>query len=131
MTVLHQTEAQLERAILELAAATGWRSAHFRAARTARGWRTPVSGDGTGYPDLTLIRAPELLFVELKAQRGKLSDAQRQWLQALDMCEIEVYVWKPSDWPEIEARLTRPRQPIRHSDSGRIHWNGLEMARGP
>lgn len=114
------SEASFQSAVIELAQMSAWKVAHFRAARTSTGWRTPVSGDGAGYPDLTLARAPELLIVELKAERGKLSAAQREWLQALDMCGVEIAIWRPSQWDEIQERLTRPR-------SGRVHWTGTRL----
>lgn len=115
------SEAHLQDSVIDLARITQWRVAHFRAARTAKGWRTPVSADGAGFPDLVLTRPPELLIIELKAQRGRLSPAQREWLQALDMCGIEIRVWRPADWDEIEERLTRPR-------SGTVHWTGTRLA---
>lgn len=121
MSALHQTESQFQDAMIQLAQTTGWRVAHFRPAQTAKGWRTPVSADGAGFPDLVITRPPELLVVELKAQRGKLSAKQREWLRHFDLCGIEWHVWRPSDWPTIEARLTRPR-------SGTVHWTGTEIA---
>lgn len=121
------TEAAWQKVVLDYAALTGWRRAHFRAARTERGYRTPVEADGAGFPDLVLVRQPELLFVELKAERGRLSPDQSAWLADLQACadsaapwlrredsphggnpRLEVYVWRPSDWPEVERRLRRP-----------------------
>jgi hypothetical protein len=118
------TEREFQESVIQLAQICGFKVAHFRAARTTTGWRTPVSGDGAGYPDLTLVRPPELLIVELKAERGKLSAAQREWLQALDMCGVEIAVWRPRDWPAIEERLTRPR-------SGTVHWTGTRLEGDP
>lgn len=46
------SEAELQSAVIELARTLGYRVAHFRAARTAQGWRTPVEADGAGFPDL-------------------------------------------------------------------------------
>jgi hypothetical protein len=83
VTVLRVTEAAWQTQVIDLAQLLGWRVAHFRAAQTDRGWRTPVQADGAGYPDLVLVRGSELLFVELKAQRGRLSGEQRAWLDAL------------------------------------------------
>lgn len=122
-------EAELESAVIDLARICGWRCAHFRPARTAHGWRTPVSGDGAGFPDLVLTRPPELLIIELKADKGRLSDTQKLWLQQFDQCGIEWYIWKPSDWNDIEARLTRPRRRIPSEWSGRIHWDGTRPER--
>jgi hypothetical protein len=45
------SEAAFTDAVIELARLGGWRVAHFRPARTASGWRTPVQGDGAGFPD--------------------------------------------------------------------------------
>src|SRR5262245_42102129 len=52
--LLHPEEALL-RQILQLARLWGWASYHQRPARTARGWRTALSGCA-GFPDLVLVR---------------------------------------------------------------------------
>lgn len=105
------TETELLDATLELAALFGWRSAHFRPARTAHGWRTPVAGDGKGWPDLILIRE-RILVAELKSARGALSAEQRRWLDDLARAGVEAHVWRPADWTSgtIEAVL-RERTP--------------------
>jgi hypothetical protein len=55
-TLPPQSEASFLEQIIDLAHLFGWRVAHFRAARTFSGWRTPVQGDGKGFPDLVLCR---------------------------------------------------------------------------
>jgi len=104
------TEAQFQRQVVELAKLCGWSVAHFRPARTEKGWRTPVTADGAGFPDLVLARPPELVFAELKSERGKPSPAQVRWLEAL--CEVAAenewvrcYVWRPSDFEDVRAVL--------------------------
>mgnify|MGYP003677610739 FL=1 len=77
------SEAQFQKQVIQLAQLLGWRVAHFRAAQTSRGWRTPVAADGAGFPDLVLARRGQLIFAELKTQRGKLSNAQECWQEAL------------------------------------------------
>jgi hypothetical protein len=69
------------RAILDAAKVLHWRCAHFRAARTVHGWRTPVEGDGAGFPDAVLVhpRTGRCWFVELKARRGRLTGEQERW----------------------------------------------------
>jgi hypothetical protein len=64
-------------------------------------WATPLQGDA-GLPDLILCKPPRLLFAELKRERGRVSEAQADWLDALSRCSgVEVYLWKPSDWEFI------------------------------
>ena len=61
-----------------------------------------------GFPDLVLVGHGRCLFAELKTERGRLSAAQKGWLAALEECAgIENYVWRPSDWDEIHAVLSR------------------------
>jgi hypothetical protein len=98
------TEAEFTAQVLELAKRLGWRAAHFRPARTARGWRTAVQGDGAGFPDLVLVRR-RVIVAELKAGRGKLTPAQTDWLGVFERAGITAYVWHPRDWPQIELVL--------------------------
>jgi len=106
------SEAAFQRTVLEYARLKGWRVAHFRAARRdSGGWSTPVQGDGAGFPDLVLVRAGVAVFAELKSARGRLTDTQQVWLDALRIvaaCSdsaVHVHVWRPADWPDIEEVL--------------------------
>lgn len=92
------TERELQTAVIECARLLGWRVAHFRPALTARGWRTPVEGDGAGFPDLVLARPGRLIFAELKSERGRVSDEQNAWLDALATPGVVRAVWFPRDW---------------------------------
>lgn len=106
------SEAQLQEAIIECARYLGWRVAHFRPALTAKGWRTAVSGDGRGFPDLVLAhREHGLIFAELKAEGGTMKPEQDEWLDVL-RCAATVAVWKPRDWTNgaIEAALRGDRE---------------------
>jgi len=94
-------EELFQRQVIDLAAFLGWRCAHFRVARTARGWRTPVQGHN-GFPDLVLARDGRVLFAELKAGKGKATADQLAWLNAIG---DNAYLWTPKDWPAIEAVL--------------------------
>lgn len=103
------TERELQDAVLELAALTGWMAHHDRPAQRADGsWTTAIQGD-VGFPDLVLLRAPRLIFAELKAERGSLTLGQTQWLGALELVRsptTEVHVWRPIHWTDgtiIEA----------------------------
>lgn len=105
---LTMNETEWQQSVIELAQAYGWRVAHFRAAKTERGWRTPVQADGAGFPDLVLVRPPELLFAELKSDKGRLSPDQVQWLSDLALCGIVAEMWRPRDFDAVHERL-KPR----------------------
>lgn len=98
------SEKDFEKQVIDLAHLFRWKVAHFRPARViVRGhetWRTPVSADGTGFPDLVLARRGVVLFRELKTDKGKTSDDQTHWLQAVNGA-----IWRPSMWSIIEQEL--------------------------
>ena len=103
------TEDAFLRQVIELAKLRHWLIHHCRPARTKKGWATPIQGDA-GFPDLVLVREGRLLFVELKAQKGRVTPDQRIWLALLkDQAGFHqgtgVYLWKPSDWAQIEEVL--------------------------
>lgn len=104
------TEEQLQAAIIEAAVALGWLVYHTYDSRRSR----------EGFPDLTLVDRrtyrPRLIFAELKAEAGLLSDAQLEWGAALQSVAaiaeqlvpdaaaspvpalVSYYVWRPADW---------------------------------
>jgi hypothetical protein len=85
--------------VVQLAALTGWRTFHpYDSRRSAAGWL-----------DLVLVRGPDLVFAELKTDRGRVTSAQAEWIDALRAAGQEVVVWRPADWPTVEQRLRRPR----------------------
>lgn len=60
----------------------------------------------SGWPDLVLVRGQRLLVRELKTARGRLTAAQWDWLLALQRAGVDVGVWRPSMWAEIQQELT-------------------------
>lgn len=116
MTALHQTEAEFQRAVIEYAQTLRYTVAHFRPARIRKRdddedtYVTPVAADGAGFPDLVLVR-DRVVFAELKAQRGRLSADQAEWLAVLEGAGVEAYCWRPSDWPVIERVLAARGRP--------------------
>ena len=101
------TEVEFQRQVIDLAHLLGWRVAHFRAALTRHGWRTPVQADGAGFPDLCLVR-DRVIFAELKAGRGRLTVDQQAWAAALSAADAEWQLWRPADLDDI-ARMLRAR----------------------
>jgi hypothetical protein len=100
------TEDDFLRTVIDLARLTGWKVFHARAAMTGKGWRTPVQGDGAGFPDLVLVRE-RVLFAELKSAKGKLSDAQQAWRDIILAAGGEHYIWRPSEWDWVTEILKR------------------------
>lgn len=103
------TEAEFQKLVVEYAHQMGWKVHHTRPARTDKGWRTPIQGD-PGFPDLVLVRGDyvngRVVFAELKSQKGRIISEQQGWLNALyATCSVEVYEWRPSDWPTIQEVL--------------------------
>lgn len=112
-----KSEKVWQQIVIELAQIYGWRLIYH----------TLVSrGSQAGFPDLVMVRDGRLLFVELKTDTGHLSDAQADWLQALERIEagvnelrdlagdaagvvssVEVYVWRPADMTVVSEILRR------------------------
>ena len=93
--------------MIALAQRLGWKVLHVRPARTARGWRTPVQGDGRGFLDLFLVHRGQgrCAVAELKVGRNRLTPSQTAWREDLHACGLETYVWYPRDWATIEKVL--------------------------
>jgi hypothetical protein len=102
------SEAEFQAAVTDLAHLCGWRTNHtFRSAsrRDGGGWRTATTH--AGWPDLTLWRPGQFLMVELKAEKGRLTTEQRDVIESLRDAGIYTKIWRPRDWPEIEATLRK------------------------
>lgn len=82
-------------AVREAAAWAGWLIYHTHDSR-----RSPA-----GFPDLVLVRGTRVVFAELKTEQGRVTPAQRRWLDALAATSAEAYLWRPSDWSTIESTL--------------------------
>ncbi len=96
------TEATLQAQVVELARMMRYRSAHFRPALTKHGWRTPVQGDGKGFPDTLLLRGNRLVVAELKSDTGGIAAEQQDWLDAFAAIEVvTVHLWRPGDLQTI------------------------------
>ncbi|HEX3331846.1 MAG TPA: VRR-NUC domain-containing protein [Gaiellales bacterium] len=89
------SEKAFQQSVIQLARLTRWRVFYD----------TEPVGSPPGWPDLTLCRDGVLLFRELKTDTGRLSPEQRRWEDDLQACGMDVSVWRPRDWPVIEATL--------------------------
>jgi ribosomal protein L37E len=97
------SEKAWQTTVLDLARRGGWRSYHTFDSRRS----------SAGFPDLVLVRPPELIFVEVKAEKGKTTPEQDAWLEDLGVVahmvacvevvahHVRVFVWRPSDFDEV------------------------------
>jgi len=90
------------------------------------GWKMSFSWTSIhspkGFPDLVLacqVRQ-RVIYAELKTEKGKVTEYQREWLDELTACGQEVYLWKPDDIEEI-ARILRSRLPC----ESRTSWDDI------
>lgn len=108
------SESQFQECVIILARNQGWRVAHFRKVRVQRRdgtvfWETPVAADGKGFLDLELVRGKQLIKAELKVGKNKPTEEQEGWIAAYREARIAVFLWYPSDWPEIVKLLTQEK----------------------
>ena len=91
------TEKELQANVVKLAKLRGWLCYHTYDSRRSE----------PGFPDLVLVKGISVLFIELKSQKGRLSDAQARWLIELEGARQWVGVWRPSHWKDgtIERTL--------------------------
>lgn len=90
-----QSERSFQSQVLQLAKVLGWRAYHT--------WNSMHSTGG--FPDLVLVRRPRVVFAELKRQDKGPTPDQTAWLEELRACDQEAYLWRPSDWNELERIL--------------------------
>ena len=59
-----------------------------------------------GFPDLVLLRPPELLFIELKSARGRIAVDQHLWIDQLGQVDyITADVVRPDRADDLIRRL--------------------------
>jgi len=100
-------EAELIGTVIEMAKVFGWLVTHYRAARTSKGYRTPLQGHRGG-PDLLLVHRETglTLHAELKSEVGGLRPEQKEWRDALSK-RGAYRLWRPSDLDKIEEELRK------------------------
>lgn len=90
------TEADFQSTVIEAAELFGWWVFHDHDSRRNK----------AGLPDLLMVRGNELLFAELKREKGKPTKTQEEVIESLSNIEtVESHIWRPSNWAEIMGRL--------------------------
>ena len=98
LVAAQMSEDALQAQVELVADALGWRHYHTHDSRRS----------DRGFPDLVLVRAPRLVFAELKRQNGRVRPDQKLWLGALQTVAaaveaacgqalVEVHLWRPID----------------------------------
>lgn len=112
------SEQELQDGIVDAARVFRWSVAHFRPARTEKGWRTPGQYDAQGWPDLVLVRASSpIIACEVKGKRTPTTPEQIAWLERFaesghacawlvragtdDLTTIAGWLARPDDAPRI------------------------------
>jgi hypothetical protein len=96
------SEDDLVTAVMDALTLYGWRATHHR-----RSDQALTMGD-VGEPDIRGIRNGRPLWIECKAQAGRLSREQAAWLGALaHVPNAVVRVVRPSDLSPLVAELAR------------------------
>ncbi len=115
------TEKEWRRQVLQLADTLGWKS-----------YFTFISkGSSHGFPDLVLAR-DRVVFLELKREKGKLTDQQKVWLRALLAAGQDAFVVRPRDLESLAAVLACRNPPTtilgRHAASDGLRAATLDEA---
>ena len=100
------TEAEFQQQVIDLAHLLGWKHLHVR--RTiGRKNQWVTSTNVKGWPDLFMWneRQQRTIAAELKSATGEATDEQTAVLASLAASGVPSYLWRPSDWPEIETTL--------------------------
>lgn len=88
------TESAFQRQVIQFAGLLGWTTYHTHDSRHS----------AAGFPDLVLVRE-RIVYIELKTERGRIRVEQYAWLERLKAAGAEAYIFRPSDWAEIERVL--------------------------
>lgn len=89
---LSDSEAALERVLVDLAKLYRWRLYHVRDSRT------DDSRADHGFPDWLLLRDDRLIVLELKSRTGTVRENQREWLTAFArVTRVDVAIVRPAD----------------------------------
>ena len=91
-----ESEASLLSKVTDTAHLYGWKIYHT--------WSSKHSA--SGFPDLVLAKDGRLIFAELKRDDKGPDLNQQDWLSELGRVHaVEVYLWRPRDFDEIERVL--------------------------
>ena len=94
------SEADFQQTVIEVAELHQWRIYHVA---NVKGQLRSTTSEG--FPDIVFARPKRLFFAELKLEGEEPTANQLIWHALLRSVGAEVFVWRPSDWREIEKVL--------------------------
>ena len=90
------SEKDFQRQVLDLAKIFGWKVYHPMLSKWSE----------RGFPDLTMVRPPRVIFAELKTARGRRSIHQDEWAELLLVSPaVEYHLWRPDNIDMIATVL--------------------------
>jgi len=112
-------EATWQSMVVDLARTVGFNSIYhtFNSRRSAH-----------GFPDLILLRE-RLVALELKREKTRATDHQKEWLRALTKARVEVYLVRPRNLEALAAVLAARRIMMVPDDPGVLYALGTAAAR--
>ena len=76
----------------------------------------------SGFPDLLILPPGRAVYVELKSEKGKVTNNQRRWLNSLAAVHREVYLVRPSTENLLLEVLMAEGQPVPTKEMQKIIW---------
>jgi hypothetical protein len=92
-----QTEADYQKKITDYCDLHGLKWHHETDSRKSK----------KGWPDLVIAGHKDVIFVEVKKEKGTVTLDQKEWLEKLKSAGATTYIWRPSDWVVAERILKR------------------------
>lgn len=90
------SEREFQAQVVQLAKLHGWMVSHS--------WLSVHSA--AGYPDIVAVKGARMLAIEVKRERGRVTEAQQTWLDALGAVPgITAFAAHPHAWAEIVRLL--------------------------
>jgi hypothetical protein len=103
-------EREFQRTLVQVLEAFGWEVNHTYPLMTKHGWRTGTTA--VGWPDLTALREPRILAIEVKGDHTPVEPAQLAWLSLFATVPCaRAWVLRPAvpAWPLVQAWIRRPK----------------------
>ena len=115
MSLTGCTEKAWQMTVVSAAAHLGWECYHTYFSLRSH----------PGYPDLTLVHPVHgVVWMELKRQKGLVTEAQEQWINLLQTAGQRAGVFRPNDWDVVERILKGEPRALRGMKLGTVPEEG-------